>query len=104
VGGRWNLLFLVHRFSDHCDLERLSLKSAEGLSLSPSLLRHLDGIFTIQAVPLATDEMTAPPQAVATKVASGGGRGRESVIKVHKKGVRSAERPLHAAPQSKPRV
>jgi hypothetical protein len=25
VGGRWNLLFLVHRFPDHCDLERLSL-------------------------------------------------------------------------------
>src|SRR3984893_15941546 len=25
VGGRWNLVLLVHRFSDHCDLERLSL-------------------------------------------------------------------------------
>jgi hypothetical protein len=25
VGGRWNLLLLVHRFSDYCDLERLSL-------------------------------------------------------------------------------
>jgi hypothetical protein len=24
VGGRWNFVLLVHRFSDHCDLERLS--------------------------------------------------------------------------------
>jgi hypothetical protein len=38
------------------------------------------------------DEITAPPQAVATKVASGGGRGRESVIKVHKKRSRSNKR------------
>jgi hypothetical protein len=38
------------------------------------------------------DEIAAPPQAVATKVASGGGRGRESVIKVHKKRSRSNKR------------
>jgi hypothetical protein len=33
------------------------------------------------------DKITPPPdvQAVATKVASGGGRGGESVIKVHKR-------------------
>jgi hypothetical protein len=40
------------------------------------------------------DKITAPPdvQAVATKVASGGGRGREYVIKVHKKRSRSNKR------------
>jgi hypothetical protein len=40
------------------------------------------------------DDIAAPPavQAAATKVASGGGRGRESVIKVHKKRSRSNKR------------
>lgn len=39
------------------------------------------------------DDIAAPPAvpAVATKVASGGGRGRESVIKVHKKRSRSSK-------------
>jgi len=45
VGGRWNLVFLVHRFSEHCDLERLSLPEIKSGRIGGANVREASQTF-----------------------------------------------------------
>jgi hypothetical protein len=69
---------------------RLGFEAQNAAALQ--LMRLVGGTSKTEVRGMVADEITAPPQAVATKVASGSGRGRESVIKVHKKRSRSNKR------------